>query len=68
MMYIKDRTGIIHHVNSILTRSVFDEVETDIVVITENCSWTADHDGHGFSPNEASADIEQTNRTASSNV
>lgn len=67
-MYTKDRTGIIHHVNSTLTRSVFNEVETDSVVISENCSWTADHDGHGLRPNEASADIEYTNRVASSNV
>lgn len=67
-MYTKDRTGIIHHVNSTMTRSVSNEVETDSVLISENCLWTADHDVHGLRPNETSADIKYTNRTASSNV
>jgi hypothetical protein len=68
MMDTSDRTGIIHHVSSILTRSVVDEVEMEIVSIAENWVWTAVHEGHGLRPNEASADIEYTKRTASSNV
>jgi hypothetical protein len=57
-MHTKDSMGIIHHVNSILARSVFDAAETEITLISENCAWTADHEGHDLRPNETSADAE----------